>query len=133
MKWLIPALIIACSTASADVATIVALRGEVYVDSDLVTKQGLMVKEKAVINTEEKSFAVIQFQDGSRVTVRPSSKLIINTFNLEEVEFDLVEGGLRVITGAIAKSNPDNYRVNTKTALLGVRGTEFSIYIVENP
>ena len=41
----------------------------------------------------------------------------------------LVSGGLRVITGAMAKTNPENYKVRTPVALMGVRGTEFAIML----
>lgn len=130
MKYLLLPLLLACSVAWADIATIVAIRGDVKVDGSQVY-QGSVIQEKSTVITGDKSFAIIQFQDGSRVTVRPDSELIVTTFNREEVELDLLSGGLRVITGVIAKSGEDNYKVNTKTALLGVRGTEFSIYIVE--
>ncbi len=39
----------------------------------------------------------------------------------------LVKGGLRALTGAIAKQNPDAYRVDTPVATLGVRGIEFDV------
>ena len=60
--------------------------------------------------------------------------LIIETYLYNGDENDaatlsLVEGGLRVITGAMAKSNPENYKVRTPVALMGVRGTEFSVVL----
>ena len=48
---------------------------------------------------------------------------------IDEATLSLVEGGLRVITGAMAKNNPENYKVKTPVALMGVRGTEFSIFL----
>jgi hypothetical protein len=47
----------------------------------------------------------------------------------DEATLNLVSGGLRVITGAMAKSNPENYKVRTPVALMGVRGTEFSVVL----
>ena len=47
----------------------------------------------------------------------------------DEATLNLVSGGLRVITGAMAKTNPENYKVRTPVALMGVRGTEFSIQL----
>ncbi len=44
----------------------------------------------------------------------------------------LVEGGPRALSGAIAKQNPDAYRINTPVvATLGVRGTEFDVRLRE--
>jgi len=47
----------------------------------------------------------------------------------DAARLSLVEGGLRVITGAMAKSHPDNYKVKTPVALMGVRGTEFAVML----
>ena len=47
----------------------------------------------------------------------------------KKATLNLVSGGLRVITGAMAKSNPENYKVRTPVALMGVRGTEFSVFL----
>jgi len=84
--------------------------------------------------TSNRSFAVLQFTDGAKVTVRPDSTMIIEQYlyagnDSDEATLNLVEGGLRVITGAMAKSNPENYKVRTPVALMGVRGTEFSIML----
>ncbi len=83
------------------------------------------------ITTEAKSYAVIRFTDGGKVTVRPDSVLVIDAYafggNNDGSALNLVKGGLRALTGAIAKTNPDAYRVNTPVATLGVRGSEFDV------
>lgn len=38
----------------------------------------------------------------------------------------LIRGGLRTITGLIGKVNRENYQLKTKTATIGIRGTEFA-------
>ena len=116
---------------------VVASRGEVIALSNggsRELKQGDFVYVSDEIMTTNRSFVVLQFQDGAKVTVRPDSTLIIEQYlyngNAEdEAELNLVSGGLRVITGAMAKSNPENYKVRTPVALMGVRGTEFSIML----
>ena len=97
-------------------------------------KQGGFVYVNDEILTSARSFAVLQFTDGAKVTVRPDSKLIIETYlyagnDSDEATLNLVSGGLRIITGAMAKTNPENYKVRTPVALMGVRGTEFSIML----
>ncbi|WP_420640449.1 FecR family protein [Candidatus Leptofilum sp.] len=86
------------------------------------------------ITTGDKSFAVLQFIDGAKVTVRPNSSVVVEEYvynNNEDDEgtLNLVEGGLRIITGAMAKSNPESYKVRTPVALMGVRGTEFAVML----
>ena len=116
---------------------VVASRGEVSAlanGDSRELKQGDFVFVNDEILTGDRSFAVLQFTDGAKVTIRPDSKLLIETYLYEgndsdEATLNLVSGGLRVITGAMAKTNPENYKVRTPVALMGVRGTEFSIML----
>jgi hypothetical protein len=116
---------------------VVASRGEVIAMSNggsRELKQGDFVYVNDEIMTSNRSFAVLQFTDGAKVTVRPDSTMIIEQYlyagnDSDEATLNLVEGGLRVITGAMAKTNPENYKVRTPVALMGVRGTEFSIML----
>ena len=116
---------------------VVASRGEVIALSNggsRELKQGDFIYVKDEIMTTNRSFVVLQFEDGAKVTVRPDSTLIIETYlyngdDGDEAELNLVSGGLRVITGAMAKTHPENYKVRTPVALMGVRGTEFSVIL----
>ena len=116
---------------------VVASRGEVIAMSNggsRELKQGDFIYVNDEILTSARSFAVLQFTDGAKVTVRPDSTMIIEQYlyagNAEDAAtLNLVSGGLRVITGAMAKTNPENYKVRTPVALMGVRGTEFSIML----
>jgi hypothetical protein len=116
---------------------VVASRGEVMALSNggsRALKQGDFIYINDEIITSNRSFAVLQFEDGAKVTVRPDSTLVIEQYvyngnDGDAATLSLVEGGLRVITGAMAKSNPENYKVRTPVALMGVRGTEFSIFL----
>ena len=127
----------AANAAGESSGMVVASRGEVSAlanDSARELKQGDFVYVNDEILTGARSFAVLQFTDGAKVTVRPDSKLLIETYlyagsDSDEATLNLVSGGLRVITGAMAKSNPQNYKVRTPVALMGVRGTEFSIQL----
>lgn len=129
----VPAAVIAEDSAGM----VVASRGEVIALSNggsRELKQGDFIFQADEIMTSARSFAVLQFVDGAKVTVRPDSTLIIEQYlyagnDSDEATLNLVSGGLRVITGAMAKTNPENYKVRTPVALMGVRGTEFSIML----
>ena len=116
---------------------VIASRGTVIAtanDESRELKQGEFVYVNDEILTSARSFAVLQFTDGAKVTVRPSSSLIIEAYlyagnDNDEATLNLVSGGLRIITGAMAKTNPEKYKVRTPVALMGVRGTEFSIML----
>lgn len=137
-------LVLAAALAVSTVAVaqdssgmVVASRGEVIALSNggsRELKQGDFIFVNDEIMTSNRSFAVLQFTDGAKVTVRPDTTLIIEQYlyagnDSDEATLNLVEGGLRVITGAMAKTNPENYKVRTPVALMGVRGTEFSIML----
>ena len=138
------ALVLGLSLTSAGYAIaedsagmVVASRGEVLAASNggsRELKQGDYVYINDEIMTANRSFAVIQFVDGAKVTVRPDSLMIVETYvyngdGNDAATLSLVSGGLRVITGAMAKTNPENYKVRTPVALMGVRGTEFAIML----
>jgi hypothetical protein len=123
--------------AEENVGMVVASRGEVLAMANggsRELKQGDLVYVDDEILTANRSFAVLQFVDGAKVTVRPDSAMIVEAYLYNGNEDDvatlsLVSGGLRVITGAMAKTNPENYKVRTPVALMGVRGTEFSVML----
>jgi hypothetical protein len=123
--------------AADSTAMLVASRGEVTAstaDIERALTQGDPVYVEDQVTTGDKSFAILQFIDGAKVTVRPNSKIIIEQYvfnggDQDAATLNLVEGGLRIITGAMAKSQPENYKVKTPVALMGVRGTEFSIML----
>jgi hypothetical protein len=127
----------AANAAEESSGMVVASRGEVSAIADGSSrelKQGDFIFVNDEIQTGARSFAVLQFTDGAKVTVRPDSKLVIETYlytgdDSDEATLSLVSGGLRVITGAMAKTHPENYKVRTPVALMGVRGTEFSIQL----
>ena len=126
-----------CAYGDSPVGMIVAAKGTVTVNTDnesRVVKQGDNIFTHDIVEAYDKSFAVIQLSDGSKVTVRPRSSVEVEDYsyqsdNTDRVALNLLSGGLRVITGVVAKTNPENYTVQTNVALLGVRGTEFSVEI----
>jgi hypothetical protein len=127
----------AFAIAADNAGMVVASRGEVIAMADggsRELKQGDFIYVSDEIMTSNRSFAVLQFVDGAKVTVRPDSTMLVESYlyngdSDDEATLSLVSGGLRVITGAMAKTNPENYKVRTPVALMGVRGTEFSVML----
>lgn len=125
------------ATAQDSTGMVVASRGEVIAQANggsRSLKQGDLIYVHDEIITSNRSFAVLQFVDGAKVTVRPDSVLFIEDYlyngdDGDAATLSLVSGGLRVITGAMAKTHPENYKVRTPVALMGVRGTEFAVFL----
>lgn len=71
--------------------------------------------------------AQISFIDGALFTLKPHTHFTVKSYTNEPQHensvVELVKGGFRTITGSIAKNAPENYRVDTSVASIGVRGT----------
>jgi hypothetical protein len=63
--------------------------------------------------------------------VRPNSEIVLQQYQFKENAPDntmlmqLVRGGFRAVTGLISKASPNAARVQTSTATIGIRGTDF--------
>jgi hypothetical protein len=93
--------------------------------------KGLPLREGDRLTTSEGGSAIIKLQDGTRMTVRPNSELVLQQYQFRENAQDntmlmqLVRGGFRAVTGLISKNAPNAARVQTSTATIGIRGTDF--------
>jgi hypothetical protein len=93
--------------------------------------KGLSLREGDRLTTSEGASAIIKLDDGTRMTVRPNSEMVVQQYRFKENAPDnsmlmqLVRGGFRAITGLISKNAPDAARVRTATATIGIRGTDF--------
>lgn len=93
--------------------------------------KGLALKEGDRLTTAEGASAIVKLQDGTRMTVRPNSELVLQQYRFRENAPDnsflmqLVRGGFRAVTGVIARNAPNAARVQTNTATIGIRGTDF--------
>ena len=93
--------------------------------------KGLALKEGDRLTTSEGASAIIKLDDGTRMTVRPNSELVLQQYRFKENAGDnnmllqLVRGGFRALTGLISKRSPNAARVQTSTATIGIRGTDF--------
>lgn len=95
-----------------------------------------------VISTERDSYAQLRFTDGGQVTLRPNTRVKIETYAYEEgrperdnFAMQLFKGGLRSLTGLIGKrtTNRNAYRMVTSTATIGIRGTDYSAIDIPAP
>lgn len=95
--------------------------------------KGLSLNEGDRLITSDGSTAIVKMQDGTRMTVRPNSDMLIQQYQFKEAAQDnnmvlqLLRGGFRAITGLISKNSPNSARVVTKTATIGIRGTDFDV------
>ncbi|TAK74814.1 MAG: hypothetical protein EPO11_06360 [Gammaproteobacteria bacterium] len=93
---------------------------------------------KDTLVTGSNSQAQIVFTDNTLMTFREESKFFIESYeyhpqsshgSVGKYIMNLMKGGFRTITGLIAKRNPSDYRVNTPVATIGVRGTDYTVFL----
>jgi hypothetical protein len=81
--------------------------------------------------------ARLTFEDNTTVNITEQSKLVIDDFVYDpkkgsgKVAMKVVLGTARYASGQIAKTNPQNVNVQTPTATVAVRGTDFSMTVDE--
>ena len=80
----------------------------------------------------------ITFQDETKVEVNESSKLVIDDFVFDpkkpsagKLAMKFTQGTVRYASGAIAHSNPNKVALNTPSATIAVRGTDFTATVDE--
>ena len=77
----------------------------------------------------------IQFVDDTRVDVTENSKLVIDEFVYDpntktgSLSIKAGFGTVRYASGQIAKNSRQNVKISTPTAVVGVRGTDFSMTV----
>lgn len=93
--------------------------------------KGLPLREGDRLTTADGASAIVKLQDGTRMTVRPNSEIVISQYRFREDAPDnnmllqMVRGGFRAVTGLISKGSPHAAKVQTSTATIGIRGTDF--------
>ena len=80
----------------------------------------------------------IKFEDNTQVQVNENSKLVIDEFVYDpknkdagKLALNMASGTVRYASGAIAKNNPAKVAINTPTATIAVRGTDFTATVDE--
>ena len=85
------------------------------------------------IITEAASSAQVLLMDQTTLTIGESSELIIDEFvydpqtKIGKIISSVKIGTVKIITGEISKTNPDNLEIKTPTGSIGARGTEFAV------
>lgn len=91
----------------------------------------LFVSDRVISGTG--ASANIVFKDGTQLTVGPSTDIQVREFAFEPIQEKygffvyLARGAAIYLSGMIARMAPDEVKVGTPTATVGVRGTRFII------
>jgi len=79
--------------------------------------------------TDQNARGKVKFSDGTTVMLIPGTEYHVSDYSNGDTKnsyfASLLQGGIEIATGLIAKKNPENFVVGTPNATIGVRGTVF--------
>ena len=98
--------------------------------TELTLTGGDELRAGDLVVTARDGRAQIRFSDGSIVSLQPGTRFRIDEYHFDGDRqrgfFSLLRGALRTATGLIGKKDRDDYRMQTPTATIGIRGTDYS-------
>lgn len=99
-----------------------------------IVERGSEVRVGDKVETQQGGHVHLRFVDGGRVSLRPASRLVIESYahskdqpQLSAIKFRLDEGVVRSITGQWGETAKERFRLNTPVAAIGVKGTDFVV------
>ena len=105
--------------------------------STLTGTKGVGVEMEDAVKTSQGKVG-ITFADNTKVQVNENSKLVIDDFVYDpknkdagKLALNMAGGTVRYASGAIAHNNPSKVAINTPTATIAVRGTDFTVTVDE--
>jgi hypothetical protein len=91
------------------------------------------------VGTQKGAFALVVFNDGSRVALRPESAIAIRGFSFkpddpanDQMSVQLLKGWLRNVSGQIGKrGNEAGFEMKVNDTTIGIRGTDFGVRLCD--
>ena len=132
MKYLLLFLLF-LSSSFANIAKVSAVVGDARIEranENIVVKIGVSLLEKDIIHTTKNAKVQLIFKDDTIVTLGKNSALNIETYLYDiknpknsKTNLNFFKGAFKTITGKIGKINREKFKLKTKSASIGIRGT----------
>ncbi len=117
----------------ASIGKITVLKGKVTITrdgGDIRAKSGSILEKRDFIQTSKNAKVQIVFTDKTIFTIGKNSTLDIADYLYDEAQpsknkakFNVLKGAFTSITGRIGKLNKSKFKLKTKSASIGIRGT----------
>lgn len=130
--------LLATANAWANIGSVTEASGTAVIKRGKDTIQiakGTIIETNDKVETKNGKVKIV-FKDDTNVTVTESSSLIIDDFVYDpksgagKLGLKAAAGTVRYVSGSIAK-DPKNVKINTPTAAIAVRGTDFVMAVSE--
>ena len=123
-----------------EVGIIKTVRGQVRIErgtNQLEAKVGDPVQENDRVSVQMGSSIGISLSDETLLSLGPNSAMVIDRYSFNpvtgegRVETSILKGTCRYVTGLIGRLNPGAIKVTTPTAVIGIRGTDFIVEVLD--
>jgi hypothetical protein len=138
-KWALILLLIT-TAARAEIGSVSELTGSAVIKrgKDTITvAKGTLIETNDKVETKS-GVVNIKFKDNTTVKVTENSTLLIDDFVYDpknaaggKLSLKAAAGTVRYVSGNIAHNNPNSVKINTPTAAIAVRGTDFVMAVDE--
>ena len=140
MKTILLLILLLSTQLFANIATITALKGQADIKrtgNSIPASLGASLEEKDNILTQDNTKLQLIFTDETIVSIGKNSNFSISEYLFEDkqihiAKFNMIKGAMRTITGHIGDIAPQKFSVETRTATIGIRGTNFSVIVNED-
>jgi hypothetical protein len=139
-QWALLVLLCLHTAVFANIGSVTDLSGSAVIKRG---KETITVVKGTVVETNDKvetkgGVVNIKFKDDTTVKVTENSSLIIDDFVYDpknaaggKLSLKAASGTVRYVSGNIAHNNPNSVKINTPTASIAVRGTDFVMAVDE--
>lgn len=96
------------------------------------------VFQNDLIETKNNSATELVFLDGTKISVGPNAKLVLDEFvynpdkKTGTFKMSMFKGAVRLVTGSLSNKQMANFEIRTPTVTIGVRGTTLNIVVNES-
>lgn len=138
MKALLIGLLLVATAAHAQIGSITEFSGSATIKrgkETITAQKGTAVEQNDKIETKNGKLKIV-FKDDTTVSVTEHSSLVIDDFVYDpksgkgSLGMKATGGTVRYVSGALAK-DPKQVKINTPTAAIAVRGTDFVMSVNE--
>jgi hypothetical protein len=133
----------ATTSSQAGGSRVYVVNGKVFVSQGKNPAHRVIANETIVsdtqVNTVDNSSALLRFEDGQVVTMQANSTFHVREYHYDakqiensSIDFSMLKGGLRFVTGLIGQQRKQAFRLSTPNATIGIRGTDFMLNMVDH-
>ncbi len=136
VPWCLAQTAAPASPEAPRVGTFKQVQGEAWIgvaSTRRTPTPGDGLRQAERVSTGQTGAATLTLKDGTVLTLGPNTTVDLNQFQFDATTqkghfaLDLLQGSIRVVTGLLARINPELFKVTTPTAVVGVRGTDFIV------